>query len=154
VDERRSATTRTRSGLKRRRRRSRSIARGVSDRADTQTSGRSGEPNALHLPRLVTGGRRAHHRCLVPSNEESARRTRVLRRARAGEILLRQCAWCGRFDVRGEWLDLEEIGEGQHWDTAKLLEHTTSGICPACFEQQAEDVEAARLRSQKMRPSE
>src|SRR3954452_990099 len=44
VDERRSASTRTRSGLKRRRRRSRSIARAVSDRADPQTSGRSGEP--------------------------------------------------------------------------------------------------------------
>lgn len=56
----------------------------------------------------------------------------ILRRADAGEVSVRRCSWCGRFQVGPEWLHLEAIGRGQQQIRTSLLERATHGICPEC----------------------
>jgi hypothetical protein len=60
----------------------------------------------------------------------------LLRDAHAGRVLLRRCAWCGRFDIGGEWLRLDAVGAGQHSITSSLLDRATHGICPQCLERE------------------
>lgn len=69
----------------------------------------------------------------------------ILRRAEAGEVSIRRCAWCGRFEVGDEWLHLEAIGEGQLTIAFALLERATHGICPECQEQELRRSEAGRV---------
>jgi hypothetical protein len=59
-----------------------------------------------------------------------------LRAARAGEVSIVRCAWCERFQVAQEWLDLEAIGRGQQHVRGALLERASHGICPECLRQQ------------------
>lgn len=59
-----------------------------------------------------------------------------LRAARAGEVSIVRCAWCGRFKVGEEWLHLEAIGRGQQHIQVTLMERATNGICPDCFDEQ------------------
>jgi predicted RNA-binding Zn-ribbon protein involved in translation (DUF1610 family) len=68
----------------------------------------------------------------------------TLREAHQGEVVIRRCSWCGRLDVRGEWLHLEAIGDGQHRIATSLMERATNGICPDCLQIQLERAHAAR----------
>lgn len=118
-------------------------------------------PLAIHLHRP---GRRADH-LLMPLYEDLARRAlaaqeraaslqvsasrsrelaSLLRRAHKGEVMVRRCAWCSRLAVGGEWLHLEAIGEGQQRIATSLLERSTNGICPGCFQRVSDDAEASR----------
>jgi predicted RNA-binding Zn-ribbon protein involved in translation (DUF1610 family) len=68
----------------------------------------------------------------------------ILRDAHNGEVSIRRCSWCGRFDVGREWLYLEAIGEGQLTIAISLLERATHGICPDCQERELGRSEAGR----------
>jgi predicted RNA-binding Zn-ribbon protein involved in translation (DUF1610 family) len=68
----------------------------------------------------------------------------ILRRAHAGQVSIRRCAWCSRFDVGGEWLYLEAVGEGQLTIAISLLERATHGICPDCQDTELRRSEAGR----------
>jgi hypothetical protein len=68
----------------------------------------------------------------------------ILRDANNGEVSIRRCSWCGRFDVGGEWLYLEAIGEGQLTIAISLLERATHGICSACQDKELRRSEAGR----------
>jgi hypothetical protein len=73
----------------------------------------------------------------------------ILRDALAGKVSIRRCAWCERFDVGGEWLHLDAIGDGQQQIAASLLARATHGICPHCFDREmrtSADRRAARYR--------
>jgi hypothetical protein len=59
-----------------------------------------------------------------------------LRSARAGEVCIVRCAWCGRFRVGKEWLHLEAIGRGQQHIRTALVERASHGICPDCLRKQ------------------
>src|SRR5215467_13739592 len=56
-----------------------------------------------------------------------------LRDAHNGEVVLRRCSWCERYEVGGEWLHLEAIGAGQFRITTSLRERATNGICDDCL---------------------
>jgi hypothetical protein len=58
---------------------------------------------------------------------------KLLRDADAGNVLLLRCAWCDRFDVGGEWLNLEAIGDGERRITSRLRRNATHGICDDCL---------------------
>jgi len=58
----------------------------------------------------------------------------ILRDADNGEVTIRRCSWCDRYQVGGEWLHLEAIGAGQQRIRSSLLERATHGICDDCFE--------------------
>jgi predicted RNA-binding Zn-ribbon protein involved in translation (DUF1610 family) len=62
--------------------------------------------------------------------------TETLRQASTGNVSLRRCSWCGRFEIAGEWLHLEAVGEGQQRIASSLLERATHGICPGCQERE------------------
>jgi hypothetical protein len=68
----------------------------------------------------------------------------ILRDAEAGKISIRRCAWCDRFDVGGEWLQLEAIGSGEEMISAHLLDRATHGICPECQEKELSRSAAGR----------
>jgi hypothetical protein len=57
--------------------------------------------------------------------------TALLRAAAAGGPLVLRCAWCGRFEVHGDWVALgaEEVELGG------LADAVTHGVCVECFEQ-------------------
>ena len=67
------------------------------------------------------------------------------RRAHSGDVLLRHCAWCGRLEVGGEWLQLEALGERQRLITRALIEGSTHGICPECFSAVSAEADAGRV---------
>lgn len=63
---------------------------------------------------------------------------RILRDANAGQVSIRRCAWCERYEIGGEWLHLAAIGAGQQRIAASLLDKATHGICPDCLHEQLE----------------
>ncbi len=75
----------------------------------------------------------------------------ILRDAEAGMISIRRCAWCDRFDIGGEWLHVDAIGEGHQPIADRLLDRATHGICPDCFD--AEERKASRRAGRAPRAS-
>lgn len=64
------------------------------------------------------------------------RRARLLREfvahaRRDRGFLPRRCAWCGRVEVDGEFVDPAEFLDGDL--PARLRDRSTHGICPDCF---------------------
>ncbi len=53
-----------------------------------------------------------------------------------------RCAWCGRIDVGGAFVRPHESLNGVLLEG--LLEHTTHGICPDCFERENDAATAVR----------
>ena len=65
------------------------------------------------------------------------RRARLLRAfvastRRDRSFLPRRCAWCGRVEVDGEFVDPHEFLDGDM--PSRLRERATHGICPDCLE--------------------
>ncbi|HEU5216232.1 MAG TPA: hypothetical protein VFU30_11895 [Gaiellaceae bacterium] len=83
---------------------------------------------------------------LSAAAQRSCEFARAVPRARRGEGLLRQCAWCRRLNVGGRWLELESLAEGRYRISTALLKRSTSGICPDCFKEQSDEVDEARAR--------
>ena len=84
-------------------------------------------------------------RYLTADAARVSRLARVLREARSGGTMLVHCAWCSRLEIGDEWLRLEAIGTGQTRIAEQLVQQSTHGICPECFERVSADVEAKRL---------
>jgi hypothetical protein len=83
--------------------------------------------------------------------QEDSRRVRklaqLLREAHAGKTLLIHCAWCGRLQVRQEWLELTADSEGGPEIAASLIRKSSHGICPECVAHVTADAEAERSAS-------
>jgi hypothetical protein len=96
---------------------------------------------------LVTRALAAQERArsLAVDAARVSRLARVLREARSGRTMLVHCAWCGRLEIGDEWLKLEAIGTGQTRIAEQLVQQSTHGICPDCFERVSGDAEAHRL---------
>src|SRR5215471_8601933 len=73
----------------------------------------------------------------------------ILRCANAGQVSIRRCAWCDRYQVGGEWLHLEAIGAGQTRIRTSLHERATNGICPDCFDREIRRTRAGRERARR-----
>lgn len=70
---------------------------------------------------------------------------RILRTARNGEVSIRRCAWCERYQIGEEWLHLNAIGTGQMLMTKDLLDRATHGICADCLAREKERSAKARV---------
>lgn len=51
-----------------------------------------------------------------------------------GEELLAMCGWCDRFEVEGEWVEVEEAARRLDLFDRPELPALSHGICPACNE--------------------
>jgi hypothetical protein len=69
----------------------------------------------------------------------------LLRDAEAGTVLLVHCAWCERLRLGEEWLRLSDVGSGPRI-AESLIQKSSHGICPDCFQRVSEEVEAAAMR--------
>lgn len=49
--------------------------------------------------------------------------------------LLKMCAWCNRFDVEEEWLEVEDAVDRLKLFGVTLLPDISHGVCPGCEEQ-------------------
>ena len=74
----------------------------------------------------------------------------MLRRARSGEVNIRRCAWCERFQIGQEWLHLKAIASGQLQITEDLMDRATHGICDECFARQQADAATGRTSRRSM----
>jgi hypothetical protein len=72
------------------------------------------------------------------------RLAQILREADAGEVSIRRCSWCERFEVGGEWVHLDAIGAGQQRIRSSLLDKATHGICDECLDRELDRSPAAR----------
>jgi hypothetical protein len=70
----------------------------------------------------------------------------ILREARSGGRLLVHCAWCRKLQVGDEWLQLDAIGSGQTRLAEQIVQQSTHGICPECFERVRAEAEAKRAQ--------
>ena len=77
---------------------------------------------------------------MIEAREQAAAARRdptfLLRKAELGESSIRRCAWCDRFEVGGEWLELDVIGSGTTQIRTELMERATHGICDDCLKEQ------------------
>jgi hypothetical protein len=75
---------------------------------------------------------------------------RLLREAHRGQRLLVHCAWCNRLKVGDEWLQLEQGAAGALLVIARsLLQRSSHGICPDCFERVNEQAAADRAHRKR-----
>jgi hypothetical protein len=51
-----------------------------------------------------------------------------------GEDMLQMCGWCDRFEVDGEWMEVEEAAERLELFRRSELPQISHGICPGCTE--------------------
>lgn len=68
----------------------------------------------------------------VTEAEQVVARSRALgslRRVLGDELLLRRCAWCGRFSLDEEWLSPDRL---PRFVPASAIEKATHTICPDC----------------------
>ena len=54
--------------------------------------------------------------------------------AARGEEILPMCGWCDRFEVDGEWVEVEEAARRLELFNRAELPALSHGICPACNE--------------------
>jgi hypothetical protein len=54
--------------------------------------------------------------------------------ARRGDDLLEMCSWCDRFQVDGEWVEVEEAAARLELFRRSELPALAHGVCPRCSE--------------------
>jgi hypothetical protein len=72
-------------------------------------------------------------RLAVGEAERAVERSATLRAARRllrERMLLKRCAWCGRFSLGKGWQPLEQL---PHFVPGLVREQATHGICPDCM---------------------
>jgi hypothetical protein len=87
---------------------------------------------------------RAQARSLVLESGRANALAQTLREAYGGGTMLVRCAWCGRLEVDGEWLNLEALRPSQEMIVRRLRDDASHGICPVCFDDQMESASRQR----------